>query len=94
MGKIHVAAAAALLSLVTTTTAFAQFGEPSAFQAQHPDRDVLNGGALTPAARAAAGLNGQMSSYGAYPSTPPAAFGTATPSLRAPAHTRRRHRPM
>ncbi len=92
MGNVHVAAAAALLSLVTTTTAFAQFGEPSAFQAQHPDRDVLNGGALTPAARAAAGLNDRSSAYGAYPSTPPAAFGTGVPS--APAHARRRHRPM
>ncbi len=94
MGKVHVAAAAALLSLVTTTTAFAQFSEPSLFQAQHPDRDVLNGGVLTPEARAAAGLSDQRSAYGAWSrSTPPAAFGTGAP-VRAPAHTRLRHRPM
>ena len=37
------------------TQPFAQsFSEPAAFEAQHPDRDVLNGGALTPAAKAEA----------------------------------------
>jgi hypothetical protein len=49
-------AAALLLSLSATAPASAQgwfFGqqEPAAFQAMHPDRDVLNGGALTPAGR-------------------------------------------
>jgi hypothetical protein len=50
-------AALALLSTIASTQVLAQsFGEPAAFAAQHPDRDVLNGGALTPEARAATGL--------------------------------------
>ena len=47
MAAIKAIAAAALLSVVVLTPACAQsFSEPAAFQAQHPDRDVLNGGAL------------------------------------------------
>jgi hypothetical protein len=49
-------AAASLLLILPFTPVFAQtFSEPAAFEAQHPDRDVLNGGALTPAARTAPG---------------------------------------
>jgi hypothetical protein len=44
--------AAALISTLPISGAFAQLSEPAAYQAQHPDRDVLNGGQLTPAARA------------------------------------------
>jgi BA14K-like protein len=49
--KIFVAAA--LLSAISATSAHAQaaFSEPEAFQAEYPNRDVLNGGALTPAGR-------------------------------------------
>jgi len=48
--------AAALLSMTTVTSASAQLptwavSEPAAFEAQYPDRDILNGGALTPAGR-------------------------------------------
>ena len=48
--------AAALLSMAAVTSASAQLpawaaGYPGAFEAQYPDRDVLNGGALTPAGR-------------------------------------------
>jgi hypothetical protein len=48
--------AAALLSMTAVTSASAQLpawanSNPDAFQAQYPDRDVLNGGALTPAGR-------------------------------------------
>jgi len=45
--------AAALISTISATCALAQaaISEPGAFQAQFPDRDVLNGGALTPAGR-------------------------------------------
>jgi len=48
--------AAALLSMAAVTSASAQLptwgsSDPDAFQAQYPDRDVLNGGALTPAGR-------------------------------------------
>ena len=49
-------AAAVVLSAVVTTSASAQgwfFGqqEPATFQAMYPNRDVLNGGELTPAGR-------------------------------------------
>lgn len=47
---------AALVSLATITTASAQLPSwavtnPDAYEAQYPDRDILNGGALTPAGR-------------------------------------------
>jgi len=40
--------ATALLSTISATTALAQ-SEPAAFQSQYPDREILNGGVLTPA---------------------------------------------
>ena len=48
--------AAALVSMTAVTSVSAQLPNwaaqyPDAFQAQYPDRDVLNGGALTPAGR-------------------------------------------
>jgi len=53
--------AAALLSMTAVTSASAQLpawanSNPDAFQAQYPDRDVLNGGALTPAGGTGLGL--------------------------------------
>ena len=53
MTRTKIAVAAALLSAAALmpTMAQAQFSEPAAYQAAHPDRDVLNGGQLTPAAR-------------------------------------------
>jgi len=64
MAKLKIAAAVVLLSTITSTQVFAQsFSEPAAFQSQHPDRDVLNGGALTPAGRAAAGLESLGAAY-------------------------------
>jgi len=44
-------AAAVVFATIAAGSASAQFSEPAAFQAQHPDRDVLNDGALTPEAR-------------------------------------------
>ena len=41
----------ALVSTILATSALAQ--EPAAYAAQNPDRDVLNGGVLTPAGRLA-----------------------------------------
>jgi hypothetical protein len=69
--------AASLLSMATISSANAQLPDwaisnPDAFQAQYPDRDVLNGGALTPAGRM-----GLEFAHGAAP-----AFGAA-PVLRA-----------
>jgi hypothetical protein len=46
----------------------AQFSEPAAYQAAHPDRDVLNGGQLTPAARGALGQPSDAYASQAYPS--------------------------
>jgi hypothetical protein len=48
--------AAALVSMTAVISASAQLPpwaatNPDSFQAQYPDRDVLNGGALTPAGR-------------------------------------------
>jgi hypothetical protein len=73
---------------ISATSALAQ--EPAEFQAMYPDRDVLNGGALTPAGRqglqrpfGAAGTAGAASDYEANN----AAMSSAGPSFRAP----RRH---
>jgi len=66
MTKLFISAALALLSTIASTQVLAQsFGEPVAFAAQHPDLDVLNGGALAPEARVAAGLNGVKGAYSA-----------------------------
>jgi len=48
-----IAVAAAVLSALTATPVFAQAAiqEPGAFAFFYPNRDVLNGGAPTPAAR-------------------------------------------
>lgn len=84
MTRTNIAVAIALLSgaALTPTLAQAQFSEPAAYQAAHPDRDVLNGGQLTPAARAALGQ--QNSPRDAYASQ-------AYPAPAAPV-VRSRHR--
>jgi hypothetical protein len=56
MNIFNTVIAAALVSVAAVTSARAQLpswaaSNPDAFQAQYPDRDVLNGGALTPAGR-------------------------------------------
>jgi len=83
MTRMNIAVAAALLSAaaLTPTLAQAQFSEPAAYQAAHPDRDVLNGGQLTPAGRAARGETVAPSeAYAAYPAA-------AAPAVR-PRHRR------
>jgi hypothetical protein len=76
--------AAALVSMTAVTSASAQLPDwantnPDAFQAQYPNRDVLNGGTLTPAGRMGLELPG-----GAAPvfgtSNAYAAMGRATAS--------------
>jgi hypothetical protein len=63
--------AAALVSMTAVTSASAQLPiwanqDPDSFQAQYPDRDVLNGGALTPAGRMGLELRGgAASAFGA-----------------------------
>jgi len=88
MTRIRIAIAAAMMSAaaLTPTLALAQASEPATFQALHPDRDVLNGGQLTPAARAALGqYEGANAAYAAqgYPSS-----DAPVPAV----HPRRRHR--
>jgi hypothetical protein len=56
MTGLKILVAAALMSMTAVTSATAQLPSwaatnPNAFQAEYPDRDVLNGGALTPAGR-------------------------------------------
>ena len=53
MTTLKTIAAAALLSALTATPVFAQAAiqEPGLFAFYHPNLDVLNGGAQTPAAR-------------------------------------------
>ena len=84
MTRMSFVVVAALLSVaVTSTAAQAQFSEPAAYQAAHPDRDVLNGGQLTPAGRAAHG----------FPPAPADAFASErTPMGTVPVVHMRRHR--
>ena len=66
MRKPAIAIALALSSTIFSTQIHAQsFSEPAAFASQHPDRDVLNGGALTPQARATAGLENASGAFAA-----------------------------
>ena|SRR5437588_12567531 len=53
MTSLNVLSALAVLSVLFTTPVFAQaaISEPGAFEAMFPNRDVLNGGSLTPAGR-------------------------------------------
>jgi hypothetical protein len=67
MTKFTILIAASLMSITAITSANAQLPDwaisnPDAFQAQYPNRDVLNGGALTPAGRM-----GLESAHGAAP---------------------------
>jgi hypothetical protein len=76
--------AAALLSTISATSARAQaaISEPGAFQAIFPNRDVLNGGALTPAGRLGLELpRGAVSVYAA--NNAYARMGSASPSFYA-----------
>jgi hypothetical protein len=75
--------AAALLSIVSMTPVLAQ--QESAHLAEYPNRDWLNGGVLTPAARA--GLEGPYGAVG----NPAAANAWARPES-VPVLRPRRHR--
>jgi hypothetical protein len=82
--------AAALVSMTTIASASAQLppwaaSNPASFQAQYPDRDVLNGGALTPAGRMGLELpGGAAPAFGA--NNAYAAAGRATASFCAQRH--------
>ncbi|WP_027555474.1 hypothetical protein [Bradyrhizobium sp. Cp5.3] len=55
MGVFKILIAATLISTATISSASAAWSfadqEPATFASMYPDRDVLNGGALTPAGR-------------------------------------------
>lgn len=78
-------AAAAWLSAVSATSALAQ--QESARLAEFPDRDWLNGGVLTPAARA--GLQGPYGAAG-NPSASNAYVGAEAAPVQRPRHRRSR----
>ena len=85
MTRLTALVAVALLSTVSITPALAQaaISEPGAFQAMFPNRDVLNGGALTPAGRMGLELpNGAVNAYAA--SNAYARMERAGPSLVGP----------
>ena len=67
MTSIKTIVAAALLSAMATTPVFAQAAvqEPGMFAFYHPNLDVLNGGAPTPAARLASQPPAAMEAYAA-----------------------------
>ena len=76
MAKFTAAASAVLLSgIVLAPPAFGQASEPAAYQASHPDRDVLNGGALTPWGAEQAARNGAGNAYGAMQAAPAPVLG-------------------
>lgn len=85
MTRLKALAAAALLSTISIMPALAQeaISEPGAFQAMNPDRDVLNGGALTPAGRMGLELPGGAVNFYA-PNTAYARMGRAGSGLAGP----------
>lgn len=65
MNNFKLLSIAPILAVTIISPVFAQaaFSEPAAFQAMNPNRDVLNGGALTPAARMGLDLAGGAYAY-------------------------------
>ncbi len=75
----------ATIMMAAIPASYALADDPDAFQAQFPDRDVLNGGALTPAGRA--GLQAPYGAATSYPaSNANAETGGVRPALRAHRH--------
>jgi hypothetical protein len=65
MAQLKAVATALALLGITVTQVDAQFCDPAAFQAQYPNRDVLNGGALTQEGAAVAGAANSRVVYAA-----------------------------
>jgi hypothetical protein len=99
MTRLNALLAAALISTLTAGPAFAGiFAEdhPGAFEAEYPNRDVLNGGALTPAGRmglelpgGAAPLYGTSSRYARMGSLNWSSCAGRTQSIQRPCNERR-----
>jgi hypothetical protein len=86
INSLKAVAAAVVLSALAATPVLAQAAiqEPGAFAFYYPYRDVLNGGALTPAAKLASEPPAAMQAYAARES----GIGAAR-TQRLPAHARR-----
>jgi hypothetical protein len=79
MTRFKTLVATALISAIAATPALAF--EPAAYAAQYPDRDILNGGALTPAGRS--GLENPGGAAGLVAANKAAAgLGNANASIR------------
>jgi hypothetical protein len=84
MTRVNLVIAAAMISAAGLTSTLAQaqaaISEPGAYQAAHPDRDVLNGGQLTPWGREIRGeqYSGANAAY-AYQGNPV----TVAPTVRS-----------
>jgi hypothetical protein len=89
MYQFKTLAVVSALSIATLTSALAQFSEPAAYEAQHPDRDVLNGGAPTPEAQMRAA--GTLGAPPAYPNAYAGPRGDELEMNRAVTHRRRHH---
>ena len=89
MYQFKTLAVVSAVSIATVTSAFAQFSEPAAYEAQHPDRDVLNGGAPTPEAQMRAG--GAFGAASSYPNAYAAPRGDELEMNRVITHRRRHH---
>ena len=84
MMRVNLVIAAAMMAIVGLPSTFAQsqLSEPGTFQAENPDRDVLNGGQLTPYGREIRAQHYEGAN---------AAIAAQPPSVAPVAHSRRRH---
>ena len=87
MTRLKALVASALVSTILATSALAQ--EPAAYAAQNPDRDVLNGGVLTPAGRLAREQPGDAAAALYAINKANAGLGSAAPSAGVQRHRRR-----
>src|SRR5262245_44763584 len=90
MTGLKAAGAAVLLSMMIATPVFAQAAiqEPGAFAFYHPNADVLNGGAPTPAAGAMAAVPFRERNAYAYMAAPGVTLGRRVGSRHAMARSR------
>lgn len=86
MTRLKALVAGALISTLFATSALAQ--EPAAYAARNPDRDILNGGALTPAGRLAREHPGDAAATLYAINRANAGLGGAVPSAGVQRHRR------
>lgn len=91
MSVIKAVLAGVIISAAMATATFAQAQEPAAFQSMYPNRDVLNGGALTPEGRSELEQRSVTNSPGAANAGGTASSAFATYGVR-PSSCARRYR--